>query len=668
MGPLKLVDLPGVGSRLRERLIEQYGDEEKALQAVLKADVAGLCRALSERQALLLVSHARGLKYGVSPGQFLATDEAARTYQMLISRLAGYAHTEYARLKIGTLFAASSAVLIAENRKTARAAQQAAEKVRGLGLEELLKKVRPLREKTATRVRERAVAATSVEAFQKLKERGLDRLIDLHLAESPAELADLARSYSHVCLVGEDMDGQAEMEAAQSLEEWYLVPEAVLGFYKENLECLQAAALAASRLQDAGVSGFSGWKSLTALLTRLNESGDAEGERLARLAAHLASCVNEAASWANEELKRRIEKSSLTLGGTDLLLVMSRGEGARELLEMQMKGVFAEVLKQARARAAGELELAGAEGAWLEEVFSAQVCYPLELDRQALRSFEQELRSRREGRGLKANRELAHSLQDQRDAASALVHALMEFDFAHALGSFALEENLAFPEIADEPCLSFEMGRHLFLERPDAVSYTLGVGDHAEKVALLSGVNSGGKTSLLDLIAQIVILAHMGLPVPAQACRLSLFEEFYYFSKSRGTLSAGAFETAMRKFAVVENERRKIVLADELEAITEPGASARIIACMLDELNRRGCVAVFVSHLAEDVRRFAQTQVRVDGIEAEGLDENNNLRVSRSPRYNYLARSTPELILDRLVRSTRGPEREFYARLLAKFR
>ena len=119
---------------------------------------------------------------------------------------------------------------------------------------------------------------------------------------------------------------------------------------------------------------------------------------------------------------------------------------------------------------------------------------------------------------------------------------------------------------------------------------------------------------------------------------------------------------------MVENEKRKLVLADELEAITEPGASARIIACMLDELNRRDCVAVFVSHLAEDVRRYVKTPVRVDGIAAEGLDENNNLRVSRSPRYNYLAKSTPELILDRLVRSTEGREREFYARLLASFR
>ncbi|MCK9564538.1 MAG: DNA mismatch repair protein MutS, partial [Methanothrix sp.] len=102
---MKLVDLPGVGSRIRERLLEQYGDEEKALQAVLNADVAGLCRALSERQALLLVQHARGLKYAVTPEQFLATDEAARIQQTLISHLASYAHTEYARLKIGTLFA-----------------------------------------------------------------------------------------------------------------------------------------------------------------------------------------------------------------------------------------------------------------------------------------------------------------------------------------------------------------------------------------------------------------------------------------------------------------------------------------------------------------------------------------------------------------------------------
>jgi len=142
---LKLTDLPGVGSRIKERLIEQYGDEKKALKAILDADVAGLCRALSERQALLLVQHARGLRYDVTPEQFLATDEAARIQQMLITRLAGYAHTEYARQKIGTLFACSSMDLMAENRKVALAARQVAERLQGTALGDLLKKIRPLR-------------------------------------------------------------------------------------------------------------------------------------------------------------------------------------------------------------------------------------------------------------------------------------------------------------------------------------------------------------------------------------------------------------------------------------------------------------------------------------------------------------------------------------------
>jgi len=662
------VDLPGIGSRMRERLLEHYGSEESALEAVSRGDVEGLAKALSERQALSLVQNARGMKYGVKPEDFQATPEVVEIYRMLLSRLEGYAHTQFARSKIGTMFPSSSPELLAENRRLAEAALEKAKLTEGCGIDELLKKIRPLRERAPTRIRERALAATSAEVFGQLKAQGLDKLIDLNLAESPQELRDLVNSYSHISMVGDDLDGPPGVEVAESLAEWYLVPEAVLGFYKDNLETLVAAVEAARRLQAAGVLGFAGQDELESLISRLGKGEDSEAERLARLASRLGGCVAAAASWANEELKAKIEKSSITLEGTDLLQLMSRGEGFREIFEVQMKGVFQDVQKEAKARAARELELAGTEAVWLDEIFSSEVCYPLEMNARALRSFEQELRSRMEERGLKNKRELARGLADKREAAGKLVFALMEFDFVNALGRFALAEELCMPEISEEPCLEFVGGRNLSLDNPDAVSYSLGTSEHPEKVVLLSGVNSGGKTSLLDLIAQIAILAHMGLPVPARACRISLFQEMYYFSKSRGTLSAGAFETAMHKFAVVENEKRKLVLADELESITEPGASARIIACILDELNRRDSVAVFVSHLAEEVRRFAETPVRVDGIEASGLDEKNNLVVNRSPKYSYLARSTPELILDRLVRSTRGPEREFYARLLAKFR
>ena len=351
---MKLLDLPGIGSRLRQRLIEHYGGEQEALQAVLRGDVAGLGMVLSERQAISLVQYARSMKYGVEQSDFLATDEATRIYQTLITRMAGYAHTEYARLKVAALFPTASPQLLAENQKMARNAVEDALRIEGRGMDELLSKIKPLREKAPTRVRERAVATASPDSFQQLKASGLDKLIDLHLAESPRELLDLAASYSHVSLVGEDLDCPEGMELARSEEIWYLVPEAVLAFYKDNQETLQSAVEAAAMLQDAGIESFAGSDELQKLICRLDEQGDDESNRLSGLLDRLSGCVSEAASWANQELKTKIESSSITLGGMDLLGFMNRGEGMRELFEVQMKGAFQEILKRARARAAGE--------------------------------------------------------------------------------------------------------------------------------------------------------------------------------------------------------------------------------------------------------------------------------------------------------------------------
>lgn len=62
-----------------------------------------------------------------------------------------------------------------------------------------------------------------------------------------------------------------------------------------------------------------------------------------------------------------------------------------------------------------------------------------------------------------------------------------------------------------------------------------------------------------------------------------------------------------------------------------------------------------------------ECNIRVDGIEAEGLDAELNLVVDRNPRYNYIARSTPELIVERLARRTEGNQKIFYEKLRNKF-
>jgi len=672
---LKLKDVPGVGAKLKEKLASHYGDEDAALEALLKGDVAGLLgvRGMSPRQAIALVQRARGAVRGVSPADFLATDEAVQIYESLMDQLTKSAHTEYARHKLRALFPSSCREMIDENREFAESAISSASSLVGSDLAHHLSKIRPLREDARLRVRNRAIAVDSASALRDLKERGIEKVVDVHLVENLRELRDLAGGYDRVTLLGKTLDSFAlpEIEEAESEEDWYLLPELVLHRYQLNQEILDSILGAAELLETRQVASFEGLEDLARGLSELKDDDEPEVRRLDRIIAELEGRVEEAVAWANAELKKRVESCSVTLAGNDLLSALGRGGDLREVFESRMGETFADVLKEARDRTSSGLDLKGAERAYLEEIITAAVQYPLEEDREAMTRFLQELRKKAEAERLNSRRDLARDLAGCWKMVEALNIALLEFDVGYSLGCFALERGLVMPSFSEEPCIGFFEGRNLLLDDPEPISYSVGptgLVEAAERTAILSGVNSGGKTTLLELAAQIVILAQMGLPVPAASSRLSVFESLHYFGKSRGILGAGAFEATIRKFSALAGGERKLVLADELEAITEPGASAKIIASLLDDLSRGGSVAIFVSHLAEDVARSAETAVRIDGIEARGLDENDQLIVDRNPRYNHLAKSTPELIIDRLARTAEGDEREFYARLLSKFR
>ena len=69
--------------------------------------------------------------------------------------------------------------------------------------------------------------------------------------------------------------------------------------------------------------------------------------------------------------------------------------------------------------------------------------------------------------------------------------------------------------------------------------------------------------------------------------------------------------------------------------------------------------------MAREILKYCD--VRVDGIEAQGLDENYNLIVDRTPRIDYFAKSTPELILKRMYEKSEGKLKGIYGEMLDKF-
>ncbi len=228
-----------------------------------------------------------------------------------------------------------------------------------------------------------------------------------------------------------------------------------------------------------------------------------------------------------------------------------------------------------------------------------------------------------------------------------IIRRVKLLDLKISLSLFFKEYELELPKIDGEG-IEFVYGRNMNLLNPVPIEYYVG---KDEKVAIITGANSGGKTTLLELLMQIQLLAQMGLGVPAKNTRIGVIGELYYFSKSKGSVNAGAFETLLKQFAnISEDNSKKLILADEIESVTEPDVAAKIIKGIVNHSKQNvNNLLVLVTHMGKELEKLG-VEARFDGIEAKGLDKNYNLVVERNPVIGKIARSTPQLIIERLAK------------------
>ncbi|NJE55397.1 endonuclease MutS2 [Thermococcus sp. 21S9] len=406
------------------------------------------------------------------------------------------------------------------------------------------------------------------------------------------------------------------------------------------------------------------------MLDALKEFEEVMGRE--KLLESLDELIAEKERELNERIGERLESFSLTLSGKELLSFLAQlREGNYDAIFQHFSDVEEEILELINE---AERDLSERLGVTVE-LFSREELYPIRVPAEKVEELRNLLeRELALERYLKA-REILDEIGPLIPRLKEELERVHELDFLLAVREFA--EGFSFPEIWGGG-IAFLRGRHLFIENPQPVSYAVGrkpegfsapgaerIND--EDVVILTGANSGGKTSLLELITQVEILFHMGFPVPAERAWLDPLDELFFFRRKRSVYGAGAFETALKSFVrALRGKGRKLILIDEFEAITEPGAAVKIIGELLKVAHERGFRVVIVSHLGEDLKKelpFA----RVDGIEAKGLDENLNLIVDRQPIFGKLGRSTPELIVERLARKARGKDREIYERILQSF-
>jgi|Deesub1362A_J573_1020465.scaffolds.fasta_scaffold00028_92 dsDNA-specific endonuclease/ATPase MutS2 len=360
-----------------------------------------------------------------------------------------------------------------------------------------------------------------------------------------------------------------------------------------------------------------------------------------------------------EAIERRIERERIVLEGKEILELLEKQDGVFQTKVYEVEEMIVEEIEKA------EKEIAEKFGITYE-LFTRQGLPRVNLEgmerarREVERSAKLEfyLKAREVLRKIKP---LLPKLEDE-------FHLIFEIEMVKGLEG--LFKDYSFPEF-QEGIISFVEGRNLFIEDPQPVSYIIGNGmlsdfESNERVVVLTGANSGGKTSLLNLIVQIQLLAQMGFPVPTKVSSLDILDEIYFFRRKKSVYGAGAFESTLKNFTTaLSGEGKKLVLVDEFEAITEPGAATKMLSAFLRIAYERKFYMVVVSHMAENLKLDF---VRIDGIEASGLDEKLELIVDRQPKFGVIGKSTPELIVERVYRMSKGNKKEVLEKVLEVFK
>ena len=278
--------------------------------------------------------------------------------------------------------------------------------------------------------------------------------------------------------------------------------------------------------------------------------------------------------------------------------------------------------------------------------------------RELVAELEADVAEREETVGAEIRSRLAEAGEDVTRAVEAVSTIAVQL----SLGRFAAEHDLRRPRLVDDG-IAVHNARNLFVAG-DVQPVTYGIGTHelgdgsehdvverppsGDRVSVLTGANSGGKTTLLETLCAVALLASMGLPVPAEEAEVGTFDRVV-FHRRHASFNAGVLESTLKSVVppLVE-EGRTLMLVDEFEAITEPGRAADLLNGLVELTVERDALGVYVTHLAADLSPLPET-ARVDGIFAEGLNNDLELLVDYQPRYGTIGKSTPEFIVSRLV-------------------
>ncbi len=213
------------------------------------------------------------------------------------------------------------------------------------------------------------------------------------------------------------------------------------------------------------------------------------------------------------------------------------------------------------------------------------------------------------------------------------VEALGEIDFIAARAKLAEAHRAVEPSLNNDGLTRLLSARHPLIDPKIVVPIDIELGSAQNKVLLITGPNTGGKTVSLKTTGLLTLMAQCGLHVPAARAEMNVFDQVFADIGDEQSLqqSLSTFSGHVSNIVRILRDLRRnaLVLLDEVGAGTDPGEGASLARALLDYLREKDARVIATSHYGE-LKTYAFVTEGVQNASVE-FDEQ-----TLSPTYRLL--------------------------------
>ncbi len=186
-----------------------------------------------------------------------------------------------------------------------------------------------------------------------------------------------------------------------------------------------------------------------------------------------------------------------------------------------------------------------------------------------------------------------------------------QLDVLQARARYSAALNAVEPEFTIDTTLQLKASRHPMLDRPVPVDVLL---DPPNRVLLITGPNTGGKTVALKTAGLFALMAQAGLHVPAKSARLPIFRCVFADIGDEQSIEASlsTFSSHIRNLVAMDRELATpaLVLLDEVGTGTDPNEGGALATAIVQHFRQRGALVIATTHF---------DTVKTWGIGTEGV-------------------------------------------------